>query len=1075
MNGRTPDVAWARELVAYISADCAREEWLRIGMALKAGIGAHGWPVFEEWSRSAPDRFDAADCRRAWDSLEPDGGVGWGTLVQRARASGWEPPAAETVQTQQWTIRELDGTPVAIHYRRTLPNGDKRTWWGQPDGTKGLGGRKAKTLPLYGIERLAGTTAKVICIVEGEKAADALRAAEPTVLVLGTVTGASGHPEAAVLKPVADAGLPVYLWSDADLDGAGIRHMERVAEQLIEAGGEAPSIIKWEGAPPKGDAADWVDAHRFPTFETLTTENSVVFMPKPKRRRKPPAKAPKAASGERPVIVATPGERGRWTREAVAALVAAGPRNDRESLYASARSVFETGENAGDLLFLREAPPPAPEAAVQTPEGTLLYAPATVTAVQSQLDTSVRWYVVRRTRGGDTEEVPGEIGRGDVELVIERYRHDCLDRNRPRLRVLRGIVDAPTLRVDGTLIDKPGYDEASGLYANFDPDDWPSIPKNPTRDDARAAAERLYDLVEETPFASPVHRSVWLAALLTVVARTYAAGNVPLFAFSANVPGAGKGTLVDLVAEIATGRSATKWSPVGGRRTDAEPEERKRLMAVALSGLRVMCIDNIKAGDPLGTPALDGALTSGEDERFGHIGDRVLKESRHTEVPWLCVVMATGNNLTVVGDMGRRAVLCRLESSLEDPETRQFKRHPKLLQHVRRNRRTLLIAALTILLAHKRAVEAGEPDTLLPRVNSFGGWSDRIRSAVWWADPKNVDPWDGNRELKETAQPEQAEMLALLEAWHIVFGSSEVLTRDIDRACREGGEDYKDDLAEAVSNLSLAPPRGTAAVNSRSLGQWLKAHSGRPGPYRLCEGDKYRGQTRWFVEKINTGAASEKAEPSDYVPSPEAEQAIRDLLADFPDEFVVQDVTVGKGALHDCLLQVHNDDRLISLRYVYQDGHQLGEYLQNATNIVDAVKQVYRGLDEDTEAAGWLPHIVSVLAWAADHKRPAGPAYEQAKARFNSMGMGTATLREEIALSYLLKAARRCGSVEADSEVLARRAVELLVVDQNWDRQFAAGVESAIKELLGLKELHGYPYATNYTGGDQYSDQIEIW
>ena len=850
MNGRKPDVTWARELLEYVSADCDRAEWLRIGMSLKAGLDEAGWPGFEDWSRSAPDRFDAAECGRAWDSLTPDGGVGWGTLVQRARDGGWYPPSPETAQTHQWTIRELDGTPVAIHYRMTRPSGDKRTWWGQPDGTNGLGGRKAKTLPLYGAELLADTPAKTICIVEGEKAADALRAAEPTVLALGTVTGASSYPEVEVLKPVVDAGLPVYLWPDADPDGAGARHMERVAERLIEAGGEAPSIIEWENAPPKGDAADWVVAHRFPTFDTLMSE-SVVFTPKPKRQRKPPAKAPKAASGDLPIIVATPGERARWDREAIAALVDAGPRNDRESLYASARSVYQTGENAGDLLFLREAPPPAPETAVRTSGGTLLYAPATVTAVQSLLDTSVRWYVVRRSRSGEDEEVPGEIGTGDVELVIERYRHDCLDHKRPRLRVLRGVVDAPTLRVDGTLLDKPGYDEASGLYANFDPDDWPRIPENPTRDDARAAAEMLYDLVAETPFASPVHRAVWLAALLTVVARTYAAGNVPLFAFSANVPGAGKGTLVDLAAEIATGRGATKWSPVGGRKPDAEAEERKRLVAVALSGLRILCIDNIKAGDPLGTPALDAALTSGEDERFGHIGDRVLKESRHTEVPWLCVVMATGNNLLVVGDMGRRAMLCRLESSLQDPETRQFKHYPKLQQHVRQNRSALLIAALTILLAHKRAVDADEPDTLLPRINSFGGWSDRIRSPVWWADPERADPWDGNRELKETSQPEQAELLAFLEAWHGVFGSREVVARDIDEACREGTEGYKADLAEAVSNLSLAPPRRNAAVNSRSLGQWLKAHRGNMGPYRLREGDKYRGQSRWFVEKTS--------------------------------------------------------------------------------------------------------------------------------------------------------------------------------------------------------------------------------
>ena len=97
MDGRIPDVAWARELLMYVSADCARDEWLRIAMALKAGLGDDGWPVFEEWSRRAPDLFDPAKCRRAWDSLEPDGGVGWGTL---------QPPQAPAAFTRRcWPLR----------------------------------------------------------------------------------------------------------------------------------------------------------------------------------------------------------------------------------------------------------------------------------------------------------------------------------------------------------------------------------------------------------------------------------------------------------------------------------------------------------------------------------------------------------------------------------------------------------------------------------------------------------------------------------------------------------------------------------------------------------------------------------------------------------------------------------------------------------------------------------------------------------------------------------------------------------------------------------------------------------
>ena len=99
-------------------------------------------------------------------------------------------------------------------------------------------------------------------------------------------------------------------------------------------------------------------------------------------------------------------------------------------------------------------------------------------------------------------------------------------------------------------------------------------------------------------------------------------------------------------------------------------------MAIALAGYRVVCIDNIREGDPLGTPALDAALTSGTDDAPGMIADRILGETSTSEAPWRCLVCATGNNLTVRGDMARRALMCRLSSEDAEPETRTFRRHP---------------------------------------------------------------------------------------------------------------------------------------------------------------------------------------------------------------------------------------------------------------------------------------------------------------------------------------------------------------------------------------------------------------
>ena len=864
MNGRRPDETWAHELLSHVSADCPREQWWRVGAALRAGLGSAGWLLFREWSQSAPDRYDADDCRRTWDSLTADGDVTFGTLVHMARGGGWR-SRPDTVQTQQWTIREPDGTAVAIHYRMDRPDGDKRLWWGRPDGNIGLGGRKTRELPLYGIELLSNTTATEIVIVEGERAADALRNAEPTVLALGTVTGAAARPIATVLQPVAKAGKPVYLWPDADPDGAGRRHMERVAQRLIEAGASAPAIIQWPGAPSHGDAADWTAVGKQPALATLMSD-AVVFTPKRAGRPKKPRPQPGAGTPARPVIVIEKGGALKWWRKAVRALVAAGPRDDLKSLYASPVTAAATGELTGGIVLLRRQPLPTRAALnaarwssedeeqsrydrIRFPTDELVIDTATPQAVKNKLVEHAEWW----QRPFQGEARPTDPTDTHAKDVVERYRQDCLSTEFPRFRLLNGIVDSPTLRGDGTLLDTPGYDAQSGLFCDFEGSGW-QIPTKPTRADARDAMRLLHDVVSETLFASNVHRSVWVAGLLTVVGREYARGNVPLFAVSANHRGAGKGTLVDLASAIAIGRPATKWSPPAGRRSDSEVEEDKRLTTVALNGTRIMLYDNVRAGEPIGMPALDRSLTAGADGSMGEISGRVLSKNVEARAPWRVVVWVTGNNLTTRSDMDRRVLLCRLHTDMENPQDRPFKRRSPV-DYALDRRRELLTACLTILLAHKQAIDNGDPGAVLDPWGSFVYWSNRIRSAVAWADPEGCDPHHTTLEVQEQAHPEQAETETLLAAWHAEFSSREVQARDLENLCQEGAEEYNAALADAVAGIGLAPPRGKAAFNTRSMGVWLTAHAERPGPYVLHKG----AQRKWFVLKRPPNVGRQRA------------------------------------------------------------------------------------------------------------------------------------------------------------------------------------------------------------------------
>ena len=86
----------------------------------------------------------------------------------------------------------------------------------------------------------------------------------------------------------------------------------------------------------------------------------------------------------------------------------------------------------------------------------------------------------------------------------------ALAKNLPRLTT----KDPPLKRLikgDGTILDAPGWDETTELL--YEPNAlFPPIPAEPTREDAKDAAEQLLELVCDFPFTNECHRAAWLAA-----------------------------------------------------------------------------------------------------------------------------------------------------------------------------------------------------------------------------------------------------------------------------------------------------------------------------------------------------------------------------------------------------------------------------------------------------------------------------------------------------------------------------------------------------------------------------------
>ncbi len=405
----------------------------------------------------------------------------------------------------------------------------------------------------------------------------------------------------------------------------------------------------------------------------------------------------------------------------------------------------------------------------------------------------------------------------------------------PGVRVLKAISTIPVLRADGTLVTTPGYDAASKIL--YHPTvEVPEIPDHPSLDEAKAAAAVLHDVLRDFPWRSPADRSVALSALLAILARPAIDGPVPLHMIEANVRGAGKSLLADVIVGIALGHEATRIPPCS-----TEDEWRKRILALLLGGAPAIVIDNVTG--MLQSAALDAVLTG---QRFG---DRKLGVSEDVVVDARAVWLATANNATLGGDIARRTIMARLDSPHEHPEERtDLSRGEGELRALVRERRGALVAAgLTILRAWFAAGRPA-PSSPIRAVGSFAAWSSVVRHAlVWCGEP---DPADVIPELRERADDGARHLRALLTAWRAVYGdewrtAGDVL-RDVLAALEGQGAPELLALAEQLSEWA---PRGEALPTARVIGRRLRVVVGRIAGGRALEAqaDKARNVTEWRV------------------------------------------------------------------------------------------------------------------------------------------------------------------------------------------------------------------------------------
>jgi putative DNA primase/helicase len=407
-----------------------------------------------------------------------------------------------------------------------------------------------------------------------------------------------------------------------------------------------------------------------------------------------------------------------------------------------------------------------------------------------------------------------------------------------------GIITAPTLRPDGTILAREGWDSETGLLLLGPLPPMPQIPDEPTIDDARRAVAILDGLLVEFPFVDRGSRSAALSGLITPTVRG-ALKCVPGHSTSSPEPGTGKSYMGDLAAGIANG-DAMPILATGNQKEELE----KRIDSQVLAGISLWCLDNVTM--PIGGDAICQAI-----ERPLY-GARILSKSETKTVRNTWSIFINGNALKIKNDATRRILRISLDAKQEKPEHRKFKGNPYL--DVLANRGRYLWAALTVVRAY---IVAGKPGRLPWIGEPFSAWSDLVRSALVWLDYE--DPFVTTETTREN-DPDRQSRAAMLQAILLAYGSDPDDARTANRMIEDanagaihslkvGAKPIDAVFSDQAKNLKAAIENYLTGkgVNAQHLGNKFSKDQGRitDGLKLSTSYDRKHKINRWYVEKVN--------------------------------------------------------------------------------------------------------------------------------------------------------------------------------------------------------------------------------
>ncbi len=444
-------------------------------------------------------------------------------------------------------------------------------------------------------------------------------------------------------------------------------------------------------------------------------------------------------------------------------------------------------------------------------------------------DIGIIFFEIRNTKNG---QVIKDLSACTQEFA-KRFLSDAT-KGQSKIPELVGVCTSPTIRKDGSLVEAPGFDKASGLYLMLE-QQFPPIPEPPTLADAQNAIARLFEPFSTFPFKDSASKSVFLSGLLLSVVRKSLTA-APAILIDAPDAGHGKSILSWTVGYLATGQPVAAMSfPY------SQNEQKKTIFSALLAGTSFIYFDNID------TSVKGSALCTAVTEP--NYSARILGVSETASSPCIAIIMLNGNNVSIENDMCTRVIPCTLDSGQENPHLRQFNFDVK--KYVTANRPQIVVDILTVIRAY---LVSGDK---IPSASRFPDWSHFAREPLIWAG--ETDPMEAVGDMT-SRDPVRNALGDVLESLYDCYGSTPFVARDaISLPSHTDKKKYA--LHEA---LEAAVKTSMTDLTARSLGRYFDKYRNRivNGRKLVNTQVKKDNNVLWCVESVDSIDATNDAEPS---------------------------------------------------------------------------------------------------------------------------------------------------------------------------------------------------------------------